>query len=609
MKKIISILTALILVFTAILFLNCDIAYADGVVEIHFVNPCDVFTYDSHVYVLDKVDDSNSILHRFDYSGADRVSYSISGAYDKIYIDNDVVYLLTADRVSWGTLSGNQYNQTGSFTDANTINAKDFTYSSLCGIICLGESSVYVIQDNERINTRFDNDTVVSCVKQGTSLFVLTNLIVREFVIRNSGISDAENDRVLSSIPSLSGKTLQKALTFTLGTATYNCVSDLNYVFELNGNTLFGLLPSNSTNSIKSFAVDAINSTTLAVFEIQNDNKLYRYTYTKNSESFVLSESDRFVIGSDTIVQAAPSVSSINSFVLATSTGYPTNYIYKIGNDANSITEAVSLTHDEIFVILNYDGSNTSKYYYVLYGDKFGYIEKASGTDTKINSINTSVTSTAKSNAAHLYSFPTIQDQYKIIGLPRDTDISIANIFEFNGETWYYVNCSYQDTEYNGFVRATTVYNLTGGNYTANVITKRANPAIGQQVAMYADIAFVLPSIDVEGNDIMLPVGTRVNVIKTENGISYVQVEKDGNYYFGYVDDSLLIQHGMTNYLALGLSLLIVAAALTIYLIIMIKRRKAHLLQIESEAELGDTSLGEKTETSTDDITKSNKDK
>lgn len=300
-------------------------------------------------------------------------------------------------------------------------------------------------------------------------------------------------------------------------------------------------------------------------------------------------------IGSDTIELDTPN-GNFTGFVLAQPLDYPTNIVYKTKN-ANSIAE-IEKQYTGEYVILQYEGYEESRYYYVLVGDKYGWVKKSDGAETpelddKIkvlgNGVEDNVNFVVKFNslnAVYVYNMPIKNSDYADVFNQKATELKEAKLlqrFENGSETWYYVQ--YQNAEgqtKKGFVPQGAV-----SKFSASSINVEYETIVGDRkinASLFSAVSLYLGSERKEGTEISndngvvkLYSGQLVKVIKQEGDAALLQVlYGDGSCDYGWIDASRLIgiddmtTNSTVGLIALGIALVLVCVLIGIFL----RRRK-----------------------------------
>jgi len=299
-------------------------------------------------------------------------------------------------------------------------------------------------------------------------------------------------------------------------------------------------------------------------------------------------------IGSDTVDKAVPT--AFTSFTLVRPKGYPANIVYKTNDEATSIEKIYTeATEYDKYIILGYDGDTYSNYYYVMIGDKFGWVKKNNGAaatpenDDKLTVINNRFsnelfdyeTKFISLNSIYVYDLPLANSHKTAISQTASQmkTIKVLQYFNEGEQVWYYV--SYDDNA-RGFVRSQDVgmFHISAKN---EIVTtqglKKINSSLFSAVNLYAtaELSQQDKIADETGKEIKLYSGDRVTLIETEGNAAFVMVlHNDGAKDFGWVEASRLINvHQITTNTIVGLSLLAFAVALAaILLTVYFKRKK-----------------------------------
>ncbi|MCM1289963.1 MAG: hypothetical protein NC132_04620 [Corallococcus sp.] len=413
---------------------------------------------------------------------------------------------------------------------------------------------------------------------------------------------------------------------FDNGVQRYNGIADTNDKFNKNLSLNAGFVPTgiftfNADDSQKLALFDGKNALlveetydgyTAAAALFENNANIVDVCFAAN-KLFVLNDNHRveifdqnpaaqetFVktdktIGTDTIVIDPPT--DFTAFTLAKSLGYPTNIIYKTSNPETGITDIVTDCKNE-FVILDFDGADEINYYYVMYGNKFGWIRKSAGAttpenDAKIEILNNDVgtggvkyTSKFTSlNAVYVYKLPMTDGERIVLHQTIDNPIEFTFLQKFTevkaaGTTvWFYIEYG---EEQRGFILDGTfgqISNKTEMNEGVPCKSKKINSSLFEAVKIYMteDLAKGQEISDTDGNVIKLYSGAHVNAVEERNGATYVQVEYHGQYRYGWIPtDNLIDVNRLTTNAIVGISLLAAAIALAITLIVVFTERRKH---------------------------------
>ena len=336
-----------------------------------------------------------------------------------------------------------------------------------------------------------------------------------------------------------------------------------------------------------------------------SENKLYILNSNKQVEIYS-SVGGNFVrdaisIGTDVISFDSALPKNFTGFFLAKSLGYPTNIVYKTIDSATSI-DSIMPDYKDQFIILNFDGAEDLPFYYVLVGDKYGWIRKSDGVtvpeqDEKIQPINTSIDPSAPNvhfetqfisgNTVFIYDLPISSSNHtqlqQSFSSPQNATVmqKFTEITADGTIVWYYI--SYKDASGNeryGFIQKELVGHLypisseeEGDVYWNDM---KINASLFSAVTLYAEPTLT-EKIGFEST-VKLYSGTYVKVIRySDDGkAAKIQVNYQGTTLQGWMPTRNLINRiAMTTNATVGLSLLGVAIAIGItFAVVLTKRRK-----------------------------------
>lgn len=294
-------------------------------------------------------------------------------------------------------------------------------------------------------------------------------------------------------------------------------------------------------------------------------------------------------IGSDIVDKTVPC--EYTNFTLVRPNGYPANIIYKTNADT-SVTDII--TDAEEYIVLGYDGDETSHYYYVLVGDKFGWVKKSDGATTPKEDGKLTVVDNNRSdetftqftslNAVYVHTLPLESSEKITVTQTAGTMKTVKILQEYKeGDTiWYYV--SYDENKY-GFVKTSDVGQIhikSSDEYTGDAVElKKINSSLFAAVNLYATAEMREKDFvaDDDGNTIKLYSGDRVTLIKTENDAAFVMIlHNDNSRDFGWLPTNRLIGvHQITTNAIVGISLLAAAIVLAAVLLIVYFKRKKRI--------------------------------
>lgn len=342
------------------------------------------------------------------------------------------------------------------------------------------------------------------------------------------------------------------------------------------------------------------------IFVLNSNNQVEIFCYESESSKFVRASS---TIGTDTVsLGALPT--SFTGFTLAKSKGYPTNIVYKTSDSATSISTILTDNTEE-FVILNFEGAESLPFYYVLVGDKFGWVKKSDGAttpesdsdkieivDTKISQDVTYKAKFVSLGAVFIYDLPLTNSNSEAfsqtITAPQDAEIlqKFTETCE-NGTTveWYYVG--YGDGK-KGFIQSENV----GQFYATSSISdgvkvigyKKINSSLFEAVKIYltSDMKESQAICNAQGDAVKLYSGERVVAVREEKGATFVEIrQSNGDVSYGWIDSKCLIDlHGITTNAIVGLSILAVAVVVSaVFIGMFVSRRKKQKSQSSQGSE------------------------
>lgn len=335
------------------------------------------------------------------------------------------------------------------------------------------------------------------------------------------------------------------------------------------------------------------------IFLLNSNKQVEIYAYNTENSTFAREEN---TIGTDIITIDGALPTNFTEFFLAKSSGYPTNIIYKTTDSATSV-ESIIPDYCEQYIILGFDGAEDLPFYYVLIGDKYGWVKKSDGattpaSDPKIQPIstnlsgsNTNITYKAKfisANAVFIYELPVSGSNYteftQTVTTPRDVTV----LQRFTEDTangvveWYYISYENADgTTQHGFIQS----GLVGQFYTTTTVSdgnvyledKKVNSSLFNAVNIYAtsDMSEKNAMCDKNGNIIKLYSGAFVKVISVDGDASYVEVKHNGTTSYGWLPtDKLINRISMTTNAIVGLSILGAALVIGIIFSAVLTHRK-----------------------------------
>ncbi len=541
---------------------SADTPAADTV---YLIQPVDIFVDGGTIYAVDIIDDGkNTVIHQISADLTERKTYYLNGVTKKIYVDGVNLYAMQKDKIlSLGIDRSSEVLAPGGTIDAAGI--IDFTLSG--GMIYF-LTDKKLVEYNRETQTSKPINTTLTETKSVSSANGKVCFIYGETFMTYSdeeGFSDPETlangaDRVLGAGEEYvffnSEKFVKRDGTALLspGEGVTDAFFHNNYLLVLGG-----------------------------------DKKISQYLYRDGAFEKV----DGFGIGNDKVDREVPA--AFDGFSFAHAEKYPTNILYEASKSLKPAPYKL-LSAGDSFLILHYDGAESSPYHYVFYKGGFGWLEKGPKTgsvgypnDENLALIGTEYKFIGQAVAtAYIYSLPYYDDAgtFVVENVPKDTVINISDRYEGLTESnadWFYVSYEKDGKTKEGFVRQTLITNITVSPQT-EVRRFTVNTDLNSRLGLFKDASLQTPMNDAGGNPILLSSGKQVSIISIDqNNVALAQVSVGGEKYIGYLDAEYLIEDGLTNYLALGLVLGILLVLGTVFFVIMAKRRKKHSVPPEDD--------------------------
>lgn len=568
----------LIMLLTVTCFAVTAPVYAQNTnnADIHLINPVSIVTNGDQLYVADNVTEDISVIHIFDIS-TDNATLVATRQYQgkisrlRCYANN--TYAIFADRYI--------VIDSQSTTTVNTAISDIAIYINATANIpfTIRNDLIYRRESNQgwNGNNMAFNDNQLSAIYQG-------ELTQYQLVQDQDGITVSVGQK--------------QATAYTHITVIGN---DTAYY---NGSELqFGkyTIPHETDTTI--ICVAGHNSD---VYMLSTSNKITKYTLIDTNYTKV----DGYEIGSDTVSQEVPTFDSINSYTLVSAQRYPANIIYKTTAD-NSIASLQEVANNTTYIILGYNGSADSGYYYVMYNNAFGWVKKSDGAtdvagDNAVTIVNTTLDSVASyhaklmsPNKVDIYYLPLSgnsmsQSMVKNVIVQSATNYTEVELLQLmtapDNTTWYYISyVGSNDTTQYGWVLTGQVGQIYSSRSNHNNILldsthphMKINASLSQDVSIYLTEQMLDDQqlVDSNNNAIMLTSNTRVNVITYTTTSSYIQVQTNGDTYYGWIDSNYLIDNNdLTTGTIVGLSLLGGAMVIAILVVLIVKARKKNMQQ------------------------------
>lgn len=347
-----------------------------------------------------------------------------------------------------------------------------------------------------------------------------------------------------------------------------------------------------------------IAATASTLYILDSNNQVYMYNKESASAKSVIATNggQPVYIGSETVSQPIPK--DITSFKLARSTGYPTNIVYRTADETTCIPQ-VYKKYTDTFIILDYDGSHNCPYYYVLIGDKFGWIMKSDGVtvpenDKKISIISSNVNDNVELKAklvtlgnVYIYSMPfdgagsttTVFTQ----NAQKMQEVKLLQTFKQVKETetldWFLISFTCDNVETKGFVKKSDLgYFSVDQHSVIGSEVQRANLKINatlfEAVTVYATKDMMKGSelYNDKGEVVKLYSGDRVFLLGKSDDGSVAEIcilHNDNTADFGWIEASRLVNiNAITANTIAGLSFLGGAILLAILLFVVFRIKK-----------------------------------
>lgn len=568
----------LIMLLTVTCFAVTAPVYAQNTnnADIHLINPVSVVANGDQLYVADNVTEDISVIHIFDISTDNATlvaTRQYQGKISRLRCYDNNTYAIFADRYIVIDSQSTTTVNTAISDIAIYINANaNIPFTIRNDLIYRRESN----QGWNGSNMAF-NGNQLSAIYQG-------ELTQYQLVQDQDGITVSVGQKQATAYTHIT--------VIGNDTAYYNG-SELQF-----GNYT---IPHETDTTIISVA--GHNSD---VYMLSTSNKITKYTLVDTNYTKV----DGYEIGSDTVSQEVPTFDSINSYTLVSAQSYPANIIYKTTAD-NSIASLQEVANNTSYIILGYSGSANVGYYYVMYNNAFGWVKKSDGatdvaSDNAVAIINTTLDSVASyhaklmsPNKVDIYYLPLSgnsmsQSMVKNVIVQSATNYTEVELLQLitapDNTAWYYISyVDSNDTTQYGWVLTGQVGQIYSSRSNHNnILLDSTHPRMKINASLSQDVSIYLTEqmlddqqlVDSNNNAIMLTSNTRVNVITYTTTSSYIQVQTNGDTYYGWIDSNYLIDNNdLTTGTIVGLSLLGGAMVIAILVVLIVKARKKNIQQ------------------------------
>ena len=585
--------------------------------DIYLIDPTAVATVGNYLYIADNVDGSQGVVMRFEIaangqptkdttvlttgkrivglSGSDIRITEADGTIGTLYViyeSEAVLYDVAND----GSLSENTQTFTH-ITDA-TLGGKQLV--DVCVGLHLGSPTVYLLFNDSvtvYIPASSEWGIPVSNLKNTKSLFFSNGYVYYIAADECKRIKCASGypDNYTANV----SLTPTNGFSFTVeeGGATYPALynsTDIEFLQGV-GSDKANFATLNGNDELTVLDIAAVTST---VFVLDSNKQVRVYVKT-TTENFKRTD---IHVGSDTVSQSFPTdQTKFTAYTLARSKGYPTNIVYRTTDTATSIAK-VEDKFDGTFIVLDYDGSTSCPYYYVLIGNKFGWVKKSSaeatpGTDEKIAVISSKVNDTVSLKAklstlsnVYVYALPFGEaNSFTYTQSANDmTEVDLLQTFKQTTDegvvTWYYISFDDEGTTRKGFVKQDDLGHFSvDPKSTIGLEVEKSNLKINatlfEAVTVYATADMTQGAELYNANGIVkLYSGDRVFLVeKSEDGRAAMIciLHKDNAVDYGWIDANRLINvNSITANTIAGLSFLGGAILLAILLFVVFRIKK-----------------------------------
>lgn len=602
MKKFIGICILLVLIVAAIvpttLFATADTAEVASDI-IYFINPTAITTVDNYLFVADNIESGRTALLCFDITENQPqylYTYELNG-----YVENlspkmsDGLYVVLPKQVIEYAVSREGLTEQVVIDLTGYGNGIDVTYA------LYGDIPTAFVLTNDNLYRYDSGNTVLR--KLTTSNLTATQSVV---TLNDSTGNATYIYYLCNGICNIFNGTNREPLD-PLNIVNLPANFGILELYNFSGDTLgirnqnlIGYVDSKGTNSTwvelldYSDGIRNVVANNDRLYILNNKNKLE--VFARNNEGIM---SNAATVGSDTLMQNVPT--EYTSYTLARSIGYPSNIIYKTIAE-NSIEEIDTQASE--YIILGYNGEQNSNYYYVLTGNKFGWVKKSDNApsaneDSQLQVIDTRYS--VEADVTHKVKFASLNAVW-VYPLPRESftptsyeqtattmkDVTVLQRFteKKTGDAivWYLVSFDVDGQIKTGFVKEEVVghiYISVTDNAIQNALGKRkVNALLFQSVDVYASAELDENNLAYNQNEeqMILRSGQRVTLISlSEDGkAALVQiVYGDGTSSYGYIAASYLIgTNALTTNAIVGLVLLLVAIILLIVLLVGYTKKK-----------------------------------
>ncbi len=601
MKKIVVITVCILLIaLCAAPIYEAAAAPATGGV-IYLLNPTAIAAVGDRLFVADNIQSGTTAILCFDVSGASPIflyDHTISGDVVRLSAKSDTgLYATFAQRVIEYATAADSLQEAHVYNVSNAVNFTQGTYIGEPAEYYADAERVYLSTDGTFDSTGGTFAKVTDIVSIGNYIYVLhtnergaTDCIRLQNALRpggdvfNSAATTDKTEEGAIGLFTLRGDADMLGYYTADALHTVEIASASCHVLDL-------LEHDNATNG----EVRDVTTTDDAIYILNEQHRIEQYR--RSAEGYTPSAG----IGTETLPGNVPT--AYTSYTLVQSSGYPSNIVF-MTEGARSIERLID--NAEQYIVLGYDGDAESEFYYVLIGDRFGWVRKSVGAsdpehDPKLNVISTAVgsegleyrTRFASLNAVYIAPLPsgTFLDEQYVTTFTQSAgsaqNVTALQRFSEGDTTWYLVR--YDGTR-TGFVRAQYLgkfylHTATEGGTVAALGQRKINTRLFGTVHIYAfgDPAYMTEeyeAVDSQGNRVKLHSGRRVTLLENlDNGLSLVQIDfGDGTNAQGYVEtDRLIPTTALTTNAIFGVTTTCIALALAAILTVVFVKRARRL--------------------------------
>ena len=603
MKKLFGIVICLLLLVCAVAPTLAFAAAGNASNIIYFLNPTAIAALDGKLYVADNIEAGNSVLLCFDVKGSNpayEYTTEVNGDVTNLSVKEGGLYAVLKDKVIEYAIGDKSLTLKQSFDVKDAVNFVWGVYRDRNVEYYASEEQLYRNNNGEFWGAGVGTLSNVKDIDFiGDNVYYLHGDNAAKLQRWNGKEGGVSPNDIINTKLDISDSGAKGLFTRKIGENSFPGFfsdSSIAYVEIANESCNVVTMLNYDTDQKGKIADVVEDGGTLYVLNDKNSVEIYK----GNTENYTLSS----VIGTDTLPGEVPT--AFTSFTLVQRVGYPANIVFKTSGE-RSVETLVDNAAE--YIVLGYDGDERSDFYYVLYGDSFGWVKKSDGAtapadDGKLRVVDTSVsqgvveykTKFVSLGAVWVYPLPREafkpNEAYEQSASTRK-EVTVLQRFTEGNTVWYYVR---YDGDKLGFV---TEENVGKFYLSANIDDA---PVVGERKANGKLFGFVqlydnnLPetmdddhcAYNEKGDIIHLGSGTRVTLIEEySNGTALVQVAYgDGSTATGYcLADRLIAVTALTTNAVFGLIATGIAVVLIAVLTaVFVKRSKNKKATDEPEA-------------------------